>query len=201
MAEPADKPVRRVLSGMRIPVFISGPTDLNPDQDEVRNAIIEMLNDEMLEPRALGRTDYPLSLPLAEVCVIASHCAGGIILGFEQLRATAGTRKHGARKDDGKDASRPITNEQMVRLPTAWNHMEAAILFALGKPLMILCEQGIDEGVFFPGTASSFTHTLPANLNEFAAQRDPIRQVIKSWRAQVSATYKNVWSFAERYMQ
>ena len=79
--------------------------------------------------------------------------------------------------------------------------LSCAILFALGKPLMILCEQGIDEGVFFPGTASSFTHTLPANLNEFAAQRDPIRQVIKSWRAQVSATYKNVWSFAERYMQ
>jgi hypothetical protein len=201
MAESSDKPVRLVLSGMRIPVFISGPTDLSPDQDEVRNAIKEMLNDEMLEPRALGRTDYPLSLPLAEVCVIASHCAGGIILGFEQLRVTAGTRKHGARKDDGKDASRAITSEQMTRLPTAWNHMEAAILFTLGKPLMIMCEQGIDEGVFFPGTASSFTHTLPANLKEFAAQRDPIRQVIKSWRARVSATYKNVWSFADRYMQ
>jgi len=93
------------------------------------------------------------------------------------------------------------TQDDMVRIPTAWNHMEAAILFALGKPLMIMREKGIDDGVFYPGTASSFTHTLPANLKEMAGQRDQIRQVIKAWRAQVSATYKNVWPLAERYMQ
>ena len=200
MAKRLAKPARHALPGMRIPVFVSGPTDLSPGQDEVRNAILEILRNEMLEPRALGRSDYPLSLPLAEVCLIASHCAGGIILGFEQLRATAGTRKYGARRDDGSDASKSITKGKMVRLPTAWNHMEAAILFAFGKPLMILCEKGIDDGVFFPGTASSFTHILPADLKEMNRQRDQIRQVVKSWRAQVSATYKNVWPFAERYL-
>ena len=79
--------------------------------------------------------------------------------------------------------------------------MEAAILFALGKPLMILCEEGINDGVFYPGTASSFTHILPASVDEMTGQQDPIRQVIKSWRGRVSETYKNIWPFAGRYLQ
>ena len=119
MAKSFNKPIRRALPGMRIPVFVSGPTDLSPEQDGVRNAILDILKEEMLEPRALGRTDYPLSLPLAEVCVIAGHCAGGLILGFQQLRATAGTRKYRALDNRGKDASRPIKEGDVVRIPTA----------------------------------------------------------------------------------
>lgn len=46
-----------------------------------------------LEPRALGRSDYPTELPLREVLVIAKHCAGGIILGFEQYRSLDGIDK------------------------------------------------------------------------------------------------------------
>jgi hypothetical protein len=195
------KATRRTLSGMRIPVFVSGPSDLSPEQDEIRNAMLDILKDEMLEPRALGRTDYPLSLPLAEVCVIAGHCAGGLILGFEQFRATEGVRKYGARNANGDEVSQAIRKDEVVRFPTAWNHMEAAILFALGKRLMIMCEQGISDGVFDHGVASSFTHTLPANLLAMSKQRDQIRQVVKNWRGRVSSTYKNVWPFSDRYLQ
>src|SRR5437660_3411049 len=37
-----------------------------------------------LEPRAPGRSDYPTELPLREVLLVARHCSGGVILGFEQ---------------------------------------------------------------------------------------------------------------------
>jgi hypothetical protein len=36
-----------------------------------------------MEPRTLGRGEYPKDYPLKEVYVIAKHCCGGIILGFE----------------------------------------------------------------------------------------------------------------------
>jgi hypothetical protein len=39
-----------------------------------------------LEPRAIGRSDYPTDLPLREVLVLARHCSAGVILGFEQPR-------------------------------------------------------------------------------------------------------------------
>jgi hypothetical protein len=36
-----------------------------------------------MEPRTLGRGEYPKDYPLKEVYVTAKHCCGGIILGFE----------------------------------------------------------------------------------------------------------------------
>src|SRR5262249_47322578 len=133
MAKARPKAALRQSVGMRIPVFVSCPTDLSPDQDDVRRAILKILKDEMLEARALGRTDYPLTLPLAEICVIASHCAGALILGFEQFRATAGTYKYLAKDAEGNNVSRSV--KKLVQFPTPWNHMEASIMFTLGKPL------------------------------------------------------------------
>jgi hypothetical protein len=75
---------------MKIPIFVSSPTALNPEQAASREVVMCFLEELNLEPRALGRSDYPSELPLREVLVIARHCAGGIILGYEQFRASAG---------------------------------------------------------------------------------------------------------------
>ncbi|HST57508.1 MAG TPA: hypothetical protein VLK84_02395 [Longimicrobium sp.] len=80
---------------MKIPVFVSCPTALNPQQDASRKLILSELARHGLEPRALGRSDYPTELPLREVLLLAKHCAGGIILGFEQFEANGGTWKRG----------------------------------------------------------------------------------------------------------
>jgi hypothetical protein len=96
-----------------------------------------------LEPRALGRSDYPTELPLREVLVIAKHCAGGIILGFEQYRSLDGIDKPGT----GSEARRGPS----VPFPTPWNQLEAGILFGLGLPLLIFRESGISGGIFDAG--------------------------------------------------
>ena len=46
-----------------------------------------------IEARSIGLTDYPTSFPLREVLTLAKHCSGGLILGFSQFEATAGTWK------------------------------------------------------------------------------------------------------------
>lgn len=74
---------------MRIPVFVSCATQLNPEQEDARQAILQELDDLHLEARALGRSDCLDECPLREVFVIARHCAGGTILGFEQCLAKA----------------------------------------------------------------------------------------------------------------
>jgi hypothetical protein len=61
---------------MKIPVFVSSPTALNAQQHESREVLMQFLDELNLEPRALGRSDYPSELPLREVLVIARHCAG-----------------------------------------------------------------------------------------------------------------------------
>jgi hypothetical protein len=58
----------------RIPIFVSCPTILNPEQEKKRKVIIDLLADLQMEPRALGRSDYAKDYPLKEVYVIAKHC-------------------------------------------------------------------------------------------------------------------------------
>ena len=49
---------------MRIPVFVSCPTSLSPEQESRRKVVVRELDRLALEPRALGRSDYPTNLPL-----------------------------------------------------------------------------------------------------------------------------------------
>ena len=109
---------------MDIPVFVSCPTSLSPRQENARSTILHYLNRYSLEPRSLGRSDYPTELPLREVLVIAKHCAGGIILGFEQYRSLDGIDKPGTESEASRGSSLPF--------PTPWNQLEAGILFGLG---------------------------------------------------------------------
>src|SRR5215472_948608 len=116
---------------MKIPVFVSCPTALSPTQERSRSALVAFLDDLSLEPRALGRSDYPAEFPLREVLVIAKHCAGGLILGFEQFQATSGAWKRGTKGE------KKLGVNQTASFPTPWNHLEAGILFGLKLPILI----------------------------------------------------------------
>jgi hypothetical protein len=108
---------------MKIPVFVSSPTSLSPTEEAARTVIIRQLEDNDLEPRALGCSDYPTELPLREVLLIARHCSGGIILGFEQFRASSGLSKPGTSAETQVNTPTPF--------PTPWNHLESGVLFGL----------------------------------------------------------------------
>ncbi len=166
----------------KIPVFVSCPTTLTAEQDQKRKVIIDIIDDLQLEPRALGRGEYPTEYPLKEVYVIAKHCAGGIILGFEQIYVETGKRKRNSKEQ------KLITKEKPVLLPTPWNHLEAGILFGLKLPLLIFKEEGIEGGVFDYGITDAFIHTMPP-VRPGKAKVDELRQVFLKWFAQVSSRY------------
>lgn len=162
---------------MKIPVFVSSPTSLNERQEEQRNLVCRLLDDLNMEPRALGRSDYPADLPLREVLTIAKHCSGGVILGFSQFTATAGIWKKGAPTE--AKAKSP------VGFPTQWNNLEAGILFALKKPLLVFREHGIAGGVFDPGVSDVFVHDMP----DLDSSQSGLREVFLKWRDKVGAVY------------
>jgi len=164
----------------KIPVFVSCPTTLTKSQEKMRNVIMEILDDLQLEPRALGRGDYPKDYPLKEVYVIAKHCAGGIILGFEQIYLETGIRKRNSK--DQSVIAKPIM------IPTPWNHLEAGILFGLKAPLLIFKEEGIEGGVFDFGITDAFVHAMPP-VNPSSSKKDELKQVFLKWFALVSSKY------------
>jgi len=163
----------------KIPVFISCPTTLNKKQADLRKYLIEVIEDLNMEPRALGRSDYPKDYPLKEVAIIARRCSGGIILGFEQVRVSSGKIKAGT-------ASESDIKTEML-FPTPWNQIEAGILFGLKLPLLIFKEDGVSGGVFDNGISDAFVHTFPSKLNN--VKKDEIKQVIQKWFGQVSVLY------------
>lgn len=170
---------------MKIPVFVSCPTALNREQQAARAVLMTFLDELNLEPRALGRSDYPSELPLREVLVIARHCAGGMILGFEQFQAIAGTWKRGLGRKNGE---RRLGAKEKISFPTPWNHLEAGILFGLGLPLLIFREPPISGGVFDSGVTDVFIHRMPSpKIN--AKDRSSLKEVILKWYAKTSAHY------------
>jgi hypothetical protein len=167
---------------MKIPVFVSSPTWLSPAQEAARTRVIRHLDRLKLEPRALGRSDYPTEFPLREVQVIAKHCSGGVILGFEQLRVTAGVDRPGTKKET------PLAPGHTLSVPSAWNHLEAGIMFGLGLPLLIFKEPTIFGGVFDNGVTDVFVHNMPAS-NVTKGVDAGLTDVFLKWRSRVSEHY------------
>jgi hypothetical protein len=167
---------------MRIPIFLSSPTQLSPRQDRSRKVVLGILNDLRVEPRALGRSDYPKDVPLKEVLAIARHCHGGVILGFEQYRATTGLWRPGTKE---QRRTRP---PEVVRFPTPWNQLEAGILFGLKLPLLIFREPGVVGGVLDVGTTEVFVHDMPPARPD-KAKLEELMEVFLKWHAEVSRNY------------
>jgi hypothetical protein len=163
----------------KIPVFVSCPTSLSEEQAYRRKVITDILDDLQIEPRALGRGDYPKDYPLKEVYMIAKHCAGGIILGFEQLFVESGTRKRNL------PAAKTVSG---LSLPTPWNHLEAGILFGLKLPLLIFREEGIEGGVFDYGITDAFVHEMPP-VKPDLEKLSELKQVFLKWFTRVGARY------------
>ncbi|WP_188781531.1 hypothetical protein [Pseudooceanicola nanhaiensis] len=167
---------------MRIPVFVSSPTKLNDQQEKSRGVVLEILNELQLEPRALGRSDYPKDVPLKEVYAIARHCHGGVILGYEQFVATSGIWKRGTAEEI------KVSRSGSVSFPTPWNQLKAGILFGLRLPLLIFRERDVFGGVFDVGTTEVFVHETPPD-NPTQSQRGEIKEVFLKWYSQVSRNY------------
>jgi hypothetical protein len=164
---------------MRIPVFVSCPTALNKTQTAARQIILRELDDLMIEPRALGTSDYPTDLPLREVYVLATHCSGGVILGFEQFFCKSVIKKRGT-EDRKKIDSVPF--------PTPWNQLEAGILYSLELPLLVFMEEGISGGIFDLGTTDIFLHKMP-KPNISKQNRESLSEVFLKWQSKVRERY------------
>ena len=165
---------------MRIPIFVSCPTHLSDAQNASRQLILTELKREGLEPRALGRSDYPTDLPLREVAVIAKHCSGGVILGFEQFYAPGGVVKRGSARE------KPAPGE--VIMPTPWNDLEAGILFGLRLPLLVFREDGISGGIFDSGVTDAFIHPMPRSPLD-RTNKAALAEVFRKWQSRVREHY------------
>src|SRR5437016_1973720 len=121
---------------LRIPVFVSCPSALRPAQKASEQIILDHLEKNKLQWRALGQPDYSRKLPLAEVVGMIKHCSGGVVLGFEQFEANNVEYRRGV-----KGQSKKLPGK--THFPTPWNQLEAGILFSHHLPILVFHEPTI----------------------------------------------------------
>lgn len=135
---------------MAIDVFLSRPTSLTAGQDAFCAAIARLISERGFHPRTVGVTDFGNKAPLATVRRLMNGCSGAVILGLAQMHVRSGVRKRGTEKESKATG---------IDLPTAWNHLEAGIAFALDLPLLVIRESTVSmEGIFDPGIGDHFVH-------------------------------------------
>jgi hypothetical protein len=165
-------------------VFVSQPTKLTPDQITTRDWLMGQLAQVNLVPRTVGVSDFAAKNPIQEVCILAKHCSGGLILGFEQMRIESGTSKPGTAFETA------ISNQAQA---TPWNQLEAGILTAFRLPLLVLRESGVSGGVFDPGASDHYVTTIDSTRFLEHGENPELGEALRSWSTDVWAHYRNAW--------
>lgn len=120
-------------------VFISKPSCLNYHQQQLVGSFQLKLEAEGLTPLIMERTEYPSFGAIGEIQRLMSNCAGAIIFGFRQMEVKTGVWRSGTTEEKAIEG---------MYLPTPWNQIEAGMAAMLGHPIFVLCEEGVEGGIF-----------------------------------------------------
>jgi hypothetical protein len=124
-------------------VFVSvGGTATNEQEVFVR-AVEDRLRSEGLIPCTVGRNTFSSDAPLRTVTELLDKCSGVVVIALERTYFPTGTEKRGGPKE---------AKLGEVKLPTPWNHVEAAMGYTRGLPLLVIVESGLrSEGLLERG--------------------------------------------------
>ena len=152
-------------------VFLSRPTWIPPGLRPGLDGFVNYLVSQDLDPRTLGSTDYPSQNPLDAVIALLGTCHGAVVLGIPQIEVERGTVNDS-----------PVENG--LRLPTEWNHIEAALAHVARMPILVIRDQGIDRGVFARGVLPNFVYEV--NLRDPGwPLRSNVSGAVQSWKRMI----------------
>ncbi len=118
-------------------IFVSMGTPYTADASRFRDELEMLLRDRCgVDPRIIGKNEYPSGSPLAHIRSVMRECAGVIIVAYERKYLETGMEKRG-----GKSEHRL----EKLTYTTPWNHIESAIAYSLELPLYIFCQNGLSE--------------------------------------------------------
>jgi hypothetical protein len=158
-------------------IFVSlGATATQLQEDFVR-AIEDRLRSEGLVPHTVGRNTFSSDAPLKAVTELMNKCSGAVVIALERSYFPSGISKPG-----GPNQS-PL---QEIRLPTPWNHIEAAMAYSRGLPLLVIVEAGLrHEGLLEKGYD---WYVQEVSLSPAALATPQFNGVLNSWKQKVESS-------------
>lgn len=120
-------------------IFISAGTVATPAQQQAIEIVSTCLENAGLSPRRMGVNEWSYDQPLRAIRKVIAECDGIAVVAFERSSFPAGTERT-------KQGDKALAYK---RMPTIWNHIEAAIGYANDLPLLVIAEHGLwEQGVF-----------------------------------------------------
>jgi hypothetical protein len=159
-------------------VFLSRPNWIPNTFEKGINNFYNLLKSIELNPRTIGQSDFPNESPLNEVINLMAKCEGTIVLGIPQIEI-----------DNGNIKGTNINNK--IILGTEWNHIEAALAYSIGHPLLIIHHKNVSRGIFDRGTCNSFLYEVDMDDSSWAISHE-ISGVISNWKSKLTTPVKSI---------
>lgn len=169
---------------MRIPVFLSYPKPCFGKQREFIKRMTENLQTRGFEPRTLGVTDYDTDAPLKAIRRLMIESNGLITVAFRRTFIETGFARY--RTDIDTMSEQPIKGKWLT---TPWAHIEPAMAYQLGLPVLIFREKEvIDDGILERGIVGLYMpeFDLEKAADEYFSTPE-WSGIIGKWEGQVRA--------------
>lgn len=157
-------------------VFVSVGRAFTPEQEAFLSAFEHFLTDQGLAPQIVNRTVFSAGQPLKFIESLMTECAGTVVVAFERLYIREGQEKRGS------EAERPL---QEVKVPTVWNHIEAAMAYVLKHPILVVVEDGLRSDGLLEAGYDWYVQTIPLDPARLADREFVGR--FSDWKTRVLA--------------
>lgn len=176
----------------RVPVFLSAPKPVKSSQQDFLEQLCRSLTRRRLHPRTLGVTDYDTREPLAGVYGVLAQCYGVVTVAFARTEIRSGRVLREWRPGDPAErvGGRSVSG---LSFTSPWSHIEAAMAYALGLPMIILRESGVyGDGVLQEGVAGIYLPEFQLDRSAADYLREPQAQgYLDAWTHQVQEVVRN----------
>jgi hypothetical protein len=157
-------------------IFVSVGATSNEEQETFVRAIENRLRSEGLIPQTVGRNTFSSDAPLKKVVELLDSSQGAVIIALERLFFPLGVEKRGGPNEA------QLSN---IKLPTPWNHIEAAMAYSRRLPLMVIVESGLkSEGLLEHGYD---WYVQRLELVPSALTADEFNGVLADWKTKVDS--------------
>lgn len=134
------------------PVFLSYPKPLSSAQESFIETLCAYLDERKMVPRTLGVTDYNMDAPLMAIRRLMSESHGLLTVAFRRTHISTATVNLGTDLAGVKTV--PLSD---VWFTSPWAHIEPAMAFQLGLPILVLREKGVvADGVLQRGVVGLY---------------------------------------------
>ncbi len=161
-------------------IFLSYPKPFNDNQRKFIKKVKKYLIKRGYEPKTLGVSEYDMDSPLKAIRRLMLESNGLISVAFRRAYISKGK---------GKPKTEDSYSLNKYWLTSPYSHIEPAMAFQIGLPILILREEGVlDEGILETGILGTYmpVFNLDQKNNKYLKSQEWIH-LIKKWETQVGS--------------